>query len=348
VTTTDADGAAVPYIKIPVGAELSTLNWTFLDYLRTSLGQRAGSAAIARDSGTGVFGLMIDMADFERMVRADSALYEDFRWAKPANLIEGYNFGMRQYRGFALVDDPRQMRFRFKKIGAGTNATDEESGQVICTRVLPLRAGRAGTIGNIPEPNPAYYRAEVGLGVIFMNDVIVNLFVPSVTNLGSGMTFGPAPGLTGEWRWINIPDPATNMLGESGFFYGRFQIFPKPLMYSSDTTTFVYRRCPQAWRTVCQADSLSTVTTGAVAVASAAAAGDFSATARTISLTLANGIAAGIGSAVTIKKVDGNSFAAKVADAALPPTYVFAWAVGATNAPTAYTDFTTASTVTVA
>lgn len=348
-TTIDEDGATVPYIKIPVGAELSTLNWTFLDYLRQSLADRAGKAAVARDSGMPVFGLMIDIMDFERMVRADSALYEDFRWAKTSELITGYNFGMKQYRGFALIHDPRQMRFRFMKIGAGTNSTDDQSGYVICTRVLPLRAGRAVTIGNVPEPNPKYYRAEVGIGVIFMNDVIVNLFVPSISDLGSGLKFGPAPGLTGEWKWINIPSPTTNMLGETGFFYGRFQIFPKPLLFSSDTTVFAYRRCPQAWKTVCGADVLDTVTTGAVSVAADAVTGDFSSTRRTIALTLANGINAGIGQAVTIKKADSNSFAAKVADAALAPTYTFVWASGASNAPTAYSDFTSAvSTVTVA
>jgi len=345
--TTDVDGASVPYIKFDDGLEVSTLNWTYLDYLRASLADRAGEASIARESGMPIFGLMIDLLDFERFVLADSALREDFRYAKPQEIIRGYDFGLKVYRGFALMHDSRQMRFRFMKIGAGANSTDDETGKVIATRVLPLKAGRAVTIGNVPEPNPAYYRAEIGIGVIFMNDVFSNLFVPSITDLGSGMSFGAAAGLTGDWKWINIPDPVTNMLGETGFFYGRLQVFPKPLLFSAETTVFAYRRCPQSWRTVCGIQDLSDVATGAVSPAATPVAGDFSATNRTVTMTLASKIDAGVGSPVTIKKDDSNTFAAIVASDALAPTYTFTWLSGASNAPVAVTEMDNITIVTV-
>jgi len=92
--TTDVDGASVPYIKFDDGLEVSTLNWTYLDYLRASLADRAGEASIARESGMPIFGLMIDLLDFERFVLADSALREDFRYAKPQEIIRGYDFGL--------------------------------------------------------------------------------------------------------------------------------------------------------------------------------------------------------------------------------------------------------------
>lgn len=340
--TTDADGDSVPYIKIDSDLKVSTLNWSLLDYLRVTMADRAGEAALARDSGMPVFGLMLDLMDFERFVLDEPKLREDFRYAKPQQLIDGYDFGMKVYRGLSLIHDPRQMRFRFHKVGAGSNSTDDETGKTIYTRVLPLRAGRAVTIGNIPEPNPAYYRAEIGIGVIFMNEVYQNLFVPSIDNLGSGMTFGPAPGLTGEWKWINIPDPATNMLGNTGFFYGRIQVYPKPLLFSSETTIFAYRRCPQSLRTECAIQTGKS--TSAVALSANAVAADFDLTNRRVTVTLAEAIDVGINDAVTVTH-GGGACAMVVASDALAPKYVLSWASGASNAPTVYSNFTTSTTV---
>ena len=336
LTTTDVDGDSVPYMTFSPNIRISTLNFAFLDYLRVSMAERCGEAAIAQDGGLPVFGLMLDIMDFERMVQADEKLHEEFLYKDASALIEGYNVGMKRFRGFALIHDKRQPRFRVKGIDA--------AGNVVATRVKPLKAGRAVTIGNVPEPNPDYYRAPIGLGVLFMNDVFVNRFVPSVSDLGSGMTFGPAPGLTGQWQWVNIPDPVTNMLGETGFFYGRFQIFPKPLMFSNDVTVFAYTRCPHAWSTECEVNSLAdTQDAGAtVAVAADAVAADFDDTNHRFTLTMASNMDISVNDAVTVTKADSATFAATVADIGLAPTYTFVWADGASNEPTAYTDFTAA------
>jgi hypothetical protein len=346
LTTTDVDSATVPYIKFDADLDVSTLNWDYLDYLRTTLADRAGEAALSMESGMPIFGLMLDYLDFERMVKADPDLLETWRYADAQSVIKGYNMGMKVYRGFALIHDPRQMRFRVLKIGAGTNATDDEDGKIIATRVLPLKAGRAATIGNVPEPNPAFYRAEIGIGVIFMNDVIQNLFVPSIDNLGSGMVFGPAPGMTGDWKWINIPDNDGNQLGESGYFYGRFQLFPKPLLFAHDCTVFAYRRCPQALASRCAVQLDSAAVTGAVAVAQNAVTADYDGTNRRITLTLASLIDANINDNVTVTH-GGGAVSMELVSDALAPKYVFAWDTAASVAPTAYTDFTTSTTVTV-
>jgi len=340
-TMVDVDGDTTPYITFAAGLNISTLNWDYLDYLRTSMADRCGEAAIGNESGMPIFGLMIDLIDFEKMIKSDPDLREDWRSAQPAKLIDGYNMGMKVYRGFALIHDARQMRFRVDSITATT---------ITATRVLPLRAGRAVTIGNMPEPNPAYYRAEIGIGVIFMNDVLQNLFVPSIDNLGSGMTFGPAPGLTGEWKWINILDPITNMLGEHGFFYGRFQIFPKPLLFASETTVFAYRRCPHALATKCALETDDDAGVGAIATIADVAEADFDATNRRVELTLANVLAdVAVGDSVNIELNTGATaiFAAQLVSDALAPKYTFAWVAGVANAPTAYTDFSAAGLVTV-
>lgn len=335
LSTTDVDGDTVPYLTVDPTLKISTLNWGLLDYLRTSLADKAGEAAIAKDSGMPVFGLMIDKIDFERFILTDDKLRDDFRYAQPQSLIKGYDFGMRVYRGLALIHDARQARFRFKTI-------DATSGLAVYTRIKPLRLGRTVTIGQVPEPNPQYYRGELAIGVIFLNDVFTNLFVPSIDSLGSGTKFGPAPGLTGEWKWMNIQDNDQNKLGNTGNFYGRFQIYPKPLMFSSETTTFLYRRCPQQVTSVCAVNTGAE--TGAVAVAANAVAADISIANRTVTATLASKIAAGMGAAVTFTNGRG-ACAMRVVSDALAPKYTFAWASGATNAPLAFGDITTSSTV---
>lgn len=335
-------GQTFTYIKYLASLKVSTLNWGYLDFIRTSLSQRAAEAAISSESGMPVFGLMIDLLDFERAILADDARREDFRFARPEQLIAGYSMGFKTYRGFALIHDPRQARFRQYKID-----TDDGVDYVIARRVDPEREGRSVTVGKIPEPNPEYYQAELAIGVVFMNDVFVNLFPPSVTNLGSGITFGPAPGYAGDWKWLNVVNATTNPFGQIGNFYGRYRIWPKPLLYSTECTVFLYRRCPQALSTGCAIDTKSDAT-GAIAVAEAAVSADINTTAHTISLTLVGTLPdAVLGSEVTIKKADGNSFSAIVAQDGAAPTYVFAYKHGTANEPSAHTDFTVASTVTV-
>jgi len=342
-TMADADGEQVPFITFNAGADLSTLNWDFLDYLRTSLTDRAGEAALAVDANMPIFGLMLDMIDFERYIKSDDELRQDWRDAGMGRaLIDGYGMNMKTYRGFALIHDPRQPRFRVHSV-SGTN--------LIATRVKPQKLGRQLTIGNEPVPNPEYFRAEIGLGVIFMNEVLQNLFVPSIDSLGSGTTFGPAPGLTGEWKWINIPDNNDNPLGETGYFYGRFQIFPKPLLFSSACTVFAYRRCAHALSKPCKIQSNDAVGTGDILLAKAAVAGDVDIVNRRATLTLASLLGAGVGDTVTITKADTFTFQAKLLSDSLAPVYTFGWAAGTLDSngdavdPIAHTDFTTASKV---
>lgn len=340
----DVDGAQVTYIAYDPTLEISTLNWDYIDYLRFSLAQRAGEAALGQVGGMPTFGVMIDVMDFEKMVKADSELRLDWREAKPQTLIDGYSMGVTYFRGMGIMHDARQMRFRIKGVDAGT-------GKMIATRVAPEKLGRAVTIGQIPTPNPAYYTAELAIGVIFMNDVVENQFVPMLDSVGSGTYFGPAPGLNGQWQWLNILDPVTNMLGESGFFYGRFQIFPKPLLHASDCTVFLYRRCPQAIRTKCKVQSSTEVASGAVPTAVAAVAADVDVTNRRVTLTFTGLLGAGLGDAVTVSCAGGTSVAMRILSDALAPQYVLGWASGATGADQIVdeTDFpVTTTTVTVA
>lgn len=335
----DADGDT--YITFDASLKISTLNWTYLDYLRAYLADQAGEAAVAMDSGMPMFGLFLDLNDFDKFVLGeDDKLREDFRYADPKALINGFNMGLKSFRGFVLMHDSRQMRFKFSTI---------TSGNVVAKRVKPKKADRAATIGMVPEANPDYYKAELAIGVIFMNDVVQILVPANDQNLGSGMTFGPAPGYNGEWQWINEFDKEFNPLREVGYFFSRFEYYPKPLLYSSEATVFLYRRCPQTWNTGCEVED-STVTTVAASskLAAAPAAGDFDATLRTVTMQLLTKLnVSGPGAEVSIKKDDGNSFDAVIADSSMAPFYTFAWASGATNAPSAVTEINDTAVVEV-
>ena len=334
----DSDGDS--YITFSVStSKISTLNWTFLDYLRTTLADRAGQAAMSSEGGMPVFGIMLDLLDFERYVLEDDARREDFRYAKAQGLIEGYGMGFRVYRGFALIHDARQMRYKVHTVSA--------SGVVTAKRVKPIRAGRAVTIGNVPEPNPEYYRAELGIGIVWMNDVFTNLFDTPLANLGSGMTFGPMPGFNGEWQWINIRENNYNQLGETGYFYGRYRIWPKPGLFSTECTVFLYRRCPHAIVTGCEIQTRADVADGAVMLSATPVAGDFDGDNTKVTLTLASKIDVAIGQAVTIKKDNAATFTAYVLEDSDAPTYVFGWKLGDTAVPTAVTEINDPTIVTV-
>lgn len=327
----DSDGDTYITFATSLLPSISTLNWTFLDYIRSYMSDQCPDAAIGSDSGMPVYGLMLDLMDFEKFVLNDDKLREDFRYARPQQLISGFNMGFKVYRGFALIHDARQMRFVIKSVGATTTTAK---------RVTPRRAIRAGTIGYIPEANPDYIRAELGIAVVFMNDVIQILVPPTVTSLGSGMVFGPAPGFNGEWTWINEYDKDFNPLKEVGFFFARFEYFVKPLIYSSEATVFLYRRCPQALQTGCAVDVEDTVagTTEHVGVAKDAVAADVDATNYTVTLTLSKLLPGGVGDAVTTVADNSTSLSAYIADSSQAPTYTFV----ATSAFQAYSQWTAA------
>lgn len=311
----DANGDT--YLTFPAALlpSLSAVNWSFLDYVRQYLADQCPETAIGQESGMPIFSLMIDMLDFDRFVMNTPELRQDFRWATPQQLITGFQMGFKVYRGFALMHDPRQMRFKITK-NDGTTVT--------ATRVVPRRATRAGSIGLIPESNPEYINAELGVGVIFMNQIIQILVPPTLSNLGTGMTFGPAPGFNGEWTWINEYDKDTNPLKEVGYFFSRMEFHIKPLIYSHEATVFLYRRCPQAFSTGCGIDTAADVGTGAIGFGTdGVVLNDVTNGIYTVTGTLAKKLEAGLGDSVKLIADDASEYVCNIADASKAPTYVF-------------------------
>ena len=239
------------------------------------------------------------------------------------------------------MHDRHQMRFKFWKIG--------DDGKVWFRRVLPMREGRALTIGRLPEANPEYHTAEIAVGVVFLKDVFKIRIPPKVDSLGGGTSFGPAPGFSGDWQWINYPSDQ-NPLREIGYHYMRMAAFPAPLRYSTRALAFAYRRCPQTWGTVCSVGTATEATaTEAVAVAVAAVAADIDATNQTITLKLAKRLPTGINGAVILTDKDSNAYDATLVVDANAPYYTFVlndveWASHSAAAQ-AYGAWTTVATV---
>lgn len=333
--TVDGDNDNV--ITFSSSLKLSSLNWTFFDWWQDYLGDQCPEAAPANSDGMPVFGLMIHKRDFDKMIMGSPDLREDMRYSKASILFDDYR-KFSEFKGWALIHDQRQMRFKIKSVTGGT---------VTAKRVLPMREGRAGTIGNIPEANPDYNNAELAIGIVFMREVIQNLIPTPIANAGGGMIFGPAPGYNGTFQWINEYDRELNPLKEVGYFFARFEAFPKPLMFSSDCIVFLYRRCPQTWATDCEVNTLpeSADIADAVALSANAEAADLDSTNKTLVVTLAKQLACGVGEAVTLASVGGgDETSAIIAEDSAAPTYVLAFG----TAPSSHSNYTTSTTVTCA
>lgn len=286
----------VTVLKLDAGVEVSSLNFSFLDLLHTFIADESPGAALANDGGLPTIGLMLHLHDFEKMFRDDPELRQDMRYADPKMLFDNYTQTFKTMRGWGIMHDRRQMRFKYWQLG--------EDGKLWFRRVLPMREGRALAIGNLPEVNPEYHTAEIAVAVAFLKDVFKIRIPPKVDSLSGGTSFGPAPGYSGEWQWLNYPSDK-NPLREIGYHYMRMAAFPAPLRYSTRALAIAYRRCPQTWPTNCNLGDAAQAATAATAIALAAdvVAGDLDATNETLTVTLETRFldtAASIGSAVTV------------------------------------------------
>jgi hypothetical protein len=286
----------ITVLKLDAGVEVSTLNFSYLDLLHTFIADESPGAALGNEGGLPTVGLMLHLHDFEKMFRDDPDLRQDMRYATPSMLFDNYAQTFKTMRGWGIIHDRRQMRFKYWKIGGDS--------KLWFRRVLPMREGRALAIGNLPEVNPDYHTAEIAVAVAFLKDVFKIRIPPKVDSLGAQTSFGPAPGFSGDWQWINYPSDS-NPLREIGYHYMRMAAFPAPLRYSTRALAFAYRRCPQTWPSNCNlGDSLQAAEpTEAIALAVDAVAGDFDATNETLTVTLAKRFldtAASIGDSVLV------------------------------------------------
>lgn len=257
-----------PFIVFSADVEPEPLNFDVLERVSFELSQEAAEHAVGNGPDGPTFALMAASDDMEKYFRGNEEYRKYWIEAKPEALISGYDLRMKTFRGWAIVPDGNQLRFRVVRYipsYTSTIAADygnvglsvlEDSPVFIAEYVPPRIEGRQGINGTrVPAVNPEYFTAELAIAPVFMNNIITNLFVPQVTTLGSGTHFGAVPGLNGNWGWLNIVDRDTNPLGKTGNFYGLFEIFQRPEPSVFYALSFLYRRCAQSIRSRCPAEN---------------------------------------------------------------------------------------------
>ena len=263
----------------------------------------------------GVFMAMMDKNEFEQLVYNDANLREDFRYAKPQQLIDGFSMGFKTYRGIAIAHDPQQPRWALKRIEA-TNA--------VLKRVNPRRYGAAIAIGHRPETNPDYLNAEFGTIIFYLKNAYTILVPRVMTSLGSGTSFSAgAPAFNGDWAWINNRDMDTNVLGEIGYFFSRFEYHPKPDDNAANAIVLLYRRCVTPRVTRCDTDSDNTTDiTTATTVTTLTGIDDADwEQATSFTVLMPTPIEVSVGSAVTLTDAAGQTISGYISSTVNAPTY---------------------------
>lgn len=262
VAKTVYNDAAVngPFIVFPAGTEVEPLNFDALEQLRKELAIMAADGAVTKVNGQNVFGLAVSMDDFEKYISGNERERGVWLRGAPVELIQGIDYGVTEFRRWAIMSDDNQLRFKLKAYIASYSSAvyggvgSQLDGQAVwVAQYVPPRR-RAPRVGEnnsfIPESNPDYHVAELAVSPIFMGKIYENQFVTPPNSLGSGTFFGPQTGLNGIWQWLNI-QTAENPLQTKGNFYGQFRIFPKPNPNIFYATAMLYRRCTQALRSQC-------------------------------------------------------------------------------------------------
>lgn len=252
-----------PFIVIDASVEVEPLNFDTLERVGYELSQEATEFAVGNGPDGPTFALMAGSDDMEKYFRGNEEYRKYWIEAKPEALIDGYGLRLKTFRGWAIVPDGNQARFHVTRhiasytedvakdygyVGFGTLANKEV---FIAEFVEPRIPGRVGVNGSrVPAVNPDYFTAELAIAPVFMNNIMTNLFVPQVTSLGSGTSFGAVTGLNGKWGWLNIID-RENPFGKKGNFYGLFEVFQRPEAGVFYAISFLYRRCVQSLRSRC-------------------------------------------------------------------------------------------------
>ena len=223
------DQAGLREIKLEGVPEdtIGVLSQDVLDYHYQYLARQARGGKVADgENGMPVFALVTSFETSTELISKDSVRNQDMRYARPSFLLEGYGT-ITGYKNFAHSHDLETPRFK----------VSETAGQL--TRVFPYEFTPT-TIGNATNISRDYVTAPFELSIIFLKNVYKGL-VPENPTAVSGATFGGASNL-GTYKWINIEDKDTNLLGETGFMFARFNCAPEPLEQVDNALVLLHRR----------------------------------------------------------------------------------------------------------
>ena len=205
-----------------------------LDELRVRLiRDGAGHNALGKENGVPVLGLITSPETSRQLIRNNSELRQDIRYATPSELIAPLGVE-RSFGGFYHMIDLEVPRF--------TNSGGT------WTQVYPF-VSSATTTGTKWEPNPAYNTAPYEAAYIFHPDV----YEEAVQQVGPnipGAAFDDYPYYySGQFFWLNIRDAVNNPLGKIGRWMGVFQSGSRPIAPYLGRVV-IHKRCPNDFGSV--------------------------------------------------------------------------------------------------
>lgn len=273
-TVVDADGDNI--LTVAQGA-IAPLSFRALSPLNAHFEYQApGGQISAPVDGRRIFGGMLHLEDFERMIEQDSQLRQDYRDGNASVNIEGYG-SVKMFRGWGFMHNALIPRWTFKSTN-GTTMTLKRVDPYILTTTGTLVANSNGTQGSGQGrwiSNPDYLKAEYGTFIPLIKDVLeLQIPVARPAAPGGGTSFDPGNGFEGSFQWYNRPDMKVNFKGNKGFYYYEAKRLPYPLRYDRQATAVIYRRFPASSVTTQElVGTAPTIADGATDVSTVAVSG---------------------------------------------------------------------------
>jgi len=199
-----------------------------LDVIRVQLiRDGAGHNPLGRENGAAVLGLITSAETSRQLLRSNSDLRQDLRYATPSELVAPLGVD-RSFGGFYHLIDFEVPRYTY------ANGT--------FTQVYPYLSGSA-TNGQKWVINPAYNTAPYEAAYIFHPDV----YEEAVQQVGPNIPGAPFDDYpyyySGQFFWLNIRDTVNNPLGKIGRWLAIFQNGSRPLQPWLGRVV-IHKRCP--------------------------------------------------------------------------------------------------------
>lgn len=206
----------------------SQLTQGILDRYRYRL-IRDGATPVAHSStGAPVLGLISSAETLDGLIRNNADVREDFRWAKPMELLAAMGIS-REYRGFIHMEDLYPNRY---ECNAGTY-----------TKVATF-VQQAATIGQKAEINTSWETATNEESYIHSRSVFEQLVPQPIVTPGNKFRFNPINYL-GQMQVQNIRDRKCNPDGNILYHRMIMAASSKP-EYPEHGVAFIHLRCDPA------------------------------------------------------------------------------------------------------
>jgi hypothetical protein len=207
--------------------DIGRLTQDVLDYQYQYLSRQAvGGKSADGKNGMPVFTLVTSFETSTEIIRKDTERNRRMDYAMPEFHLEGYGT-ITGYQNWAHYHDIETPRYEVAADGASLQ------------RVYPYESTPTN-IGNAVDISMRYVTAPFELSIIFLKEVYRGLVPNNPKNVDKA-TFDGASNM-GDFKWINIRNRETNLLGEIGFMFARFNCAPEPLDQVDNAICLLHRR----------------------------------------------------------------------------------------------------------